>query len=99
MGLVLAAHHRFDAPVGTHLFIGLFDEVGSADDIELVLRSLPPEAQARVPEMRVLAAATLAQLERAIEPASPLTSPGDTYRDVHPKTRGCPGEPEREHWW
>ena len=58
-------------PVGTHLFIGLFDEVGSADDVELVLRSLPPEAQARVPEMRVLAAATLAKLERAIEPAVP----------------------------
>ena len=57
-------------PVGTHLYIGLFYDVGTSDEVDLVLRHLPPEAQSVVPEMRTRAAATLGELDRAIEHAA-----------------------------
>ena len=49
--------------VGTHLYIGLFYEVGTDRQIELVLRQLPPEARSAVPEMRALATRTFAELD------------------------------------
>jgi hemerythrin-like domain-containing protein len=54
---------------GAHFFIGLFYEVGTDRQIDLVLRQLPPEARAAVPEMRTIAMRTFAELERSNTPS------------------------------
>jgi hemerythrin-like domain-containing protein len=50
---------------GAHFFIGLFHEVGTEQQIDLVLRQLPPDARAAIPEMRAAAMRTFAELERS----------------------------------
>ncbi|GAA0382129.1 hypothetical protein GCM10009530_36120 [Microbispora corallina] len=47
---------------GAHLMIGLFDEVGSPEEVELVLSGLPEQARAFVPGMRQAARGSLAVL-------------------------------------
>jgi hypothetical protein len=50
---------------GQHLHIGLLYEVGAPEEVRLVLRHLPPEAQDLVPAMREQARATFAALRTA----------------------------------
>jgi hypothetical protein len=50
---------------GPHFFIGLFYEVGTEQQIDLVLRQLPPNARAAVPEMRAAAMRTFVEQERS----------------------------------
>jgi hemerythrin-like domain-containing protein len=50
-------------PAGAHLMVALFDEVGTPDEVELMLSSLPAPVQALVPMMRVQAKATLDALQ------------------------------------
>jgi hypothetical protein len=54
---------------GAHFFIGLFYEVGTERQIDLVLRQLPPDARAAVPAMRTIAMRTFAELERSNKPS------------------------------
>ncbi len=49
--------------VSTHLYIGLFYEVGTDIQLELVLRQLPPDARSTVPDMRALATRTFSELD------------------------------------
>jgi hypothetical protein len=50
-------------PTGAHLMVALFDEVGTPDEVELMLSGLPTPVQALVPMMRVQAKATLDALQ------------------------------------
>ena len=50
---------------GKHLFVGLFHEVASPAEVDLVLRHLPPEAKALVPAMLAQAEPTLDVLRGA----------------------------------
>jgi hypothetical protein len=52
-------------PVGASLLIGFFDEVGSPDEVELMVSVLPAPAQEAVPAMRTYAAGILASLRAA----------------------------------
>jgi hypothetical protein len=52
-------------PEGAHLFVGLLHEVGDPDDVELIVRHLPPDAQAAVPAMREQARSTFVALRTA----------------------------------
>lgn len=47
---------------GIHLLVGLFYEVGSPQDVDLIIRHLPPDAQQRIPLMRDLAQPVLERL-------------------------------------
>jgi hemerythrin-like domain-containing protein len=50
---------------GAHLFVGLLHEVGTPDDVELILRHLPPDAQDAVPAMREQARSTFVAVRTA----------------------------------
>lgn len=50
-------------PEGAHLLIGLFDQVGTAEEVELILSGLPEPAKALVPTMRQHARAVLRVLQ------------------------------------
>ncbi len=52
-------------PVGASLLIGFFDEVGSPDEVELMVSVLPAPAQEAVPAMRAYAAGIFASLRAA----------------------------------
>jgi hemerythrin-like domain-containing protein len=51
--------------VGTHLLVGLFHEVATDGEVELILRHLPPDAMSLVPAMRAEATQTLGALRGA----------------------------------
>ena len=38
---------------GTHLLPGFLDEVGTADQVEMILRHLPPQARGALPTVRL----------------------------------------------
>jgi iron-sulfur cluster repair protein YtfE (RIC family) len=46
-------------PTGAHLMVALFDEVGTPEEVELMLSNLPAPVQPLLPVMRVQAKATL----------------------------------------
>ncbi|MGK5737883.1 hemerythrin domain-containing protein [Micromonospora sp. URMC 103] len=52
-------------PAGAGLLIGLFDEVGTEAEVELILSALPAPAQQAVPAMRAHSRAVLAALRAA----------------------------------
>jgi hemerythrin-like domain-containing protein len=52
-------------PTGAHLMIGFFDQVGSREEVDLILSGLPAPAQEFVPVMRTQAKATLDALQAA----------------------------------
>jgi iron-sulfur cluster repair protein YtfE (RIC family) len=52
-------------PDGAHLLIALFDQVGSTEEVEMILSSLPEPARAFVPAMREQGQAALAALQAA----------------------------------
>lgn len=52
-------------PTGAHLMVAFFGEVGTPDEVELMLSVLPAPVQALVPIMRVQAKATLDALQTA----------------------------------
>ncbi|MGY6021906.1 hemerythrin domain-containing protein [Streptomyces spinosirectus] len=54
-------------PVGAHLNIGFFEQVGTAAELALVTANLPQAAQHLVPAMREQARATLSSLMTAAE--------------------------------
>ena len=37
---------------GMHLLVGFMDEVGTADQVEMILRHLPPQARGALPTVR-----------------------------------------------
>ncbi|MGH9229679.1 MAG: hemerythrin domain-containing protein [Acidimicrobiales bacterium] len=61
---------------GAHLFVGLLHEVGAPDDVELIVRHLPPDAQAAVPAMRDQARSTFVALRTAPPAAGRRHRPG-----------------------
>ncbi|TYB95391.1 hemerythrin domain-containing protein [Micromonospora sp. WP24] len=52
-------------PVGASLLVGFFDEVGTPEEVALILSALPAPAQAAVPAMRAHSAAVIASLRKA----------------------------------
>jgi hemerythrin-like domain-containing protein len=52
-------------PQGAHLLIGFFDEVGTPEEVQLVLDRLPEPVHPLIPEMRRQAQAALAVLRSA----------------------------------
>ncbi|RKN14556.1 hemerythrin domain-containing protein [Micromonospora musae] len=52
-------------PVGASLLVGFFDEVGTPEEVALILSALPAPAQAGVPAMRAHSAAVIASLRKA----------------------------------
>ena len=52
-------------PTGAHLMIALLEEVGTAEEVELMLSGLPAPVQALLPAMRDQAKATLDALQTA----------------------------------
>jgi hemerythrin-like domain-containing protein len=66
------AHHVWDGfsqrtvvtspPAGNHLMVALLDEVGTREQVELVLRHVPAANRAQLPAMRAQARQTLAAL-------------------------------------
>ncbi|GAA1376567.1 hemerythrin domain-containing protein [Catellatospora chokoriensis] len=52
-------------PAGASLIVGFFDEVGSPEEVELILSALPEPAQQAVPAMRAHSTAVLATLRTA----------------------------------
>jgi hemerythrin-like domain-containing protein len=52
-------------PAGAHLMVAFFDEVGTPEEVELMLSGLPAPVQALLPVMRVQAKATLDALQTA----------------------------------
>jgi hypothetical protein len=53
-------------PIGKHLLVALLHEVATDDEVQVVLRQLPPEARALVPTMRAEAAPTLTALRAGV---------------------------------
>jgi hemerythrin-like domain-containing protein len=49
----------------SYLFVGLFHQVATEDEVAVVLRNLPPEAQAAAPAMRIEAERVLGALDVA----------------------------------
>jgi hemerythrin-like domain-containing protein len=51
--------------VGTHLLVGFLDDAGTPDQVELILRHLPPAARDRLPAVRAQGRAALGDLDGA----------------------------------
>jgi hemerythrin-like domain-containing protein len=51
---------------GTHLLVGFFDDVAPRQDVDLIFRHLPPEAQAGLPALREAGEQALASLRGAL---------------------------------
>jgi hypothetical protein len=49
-------------PIGAHLLVGFLDEVGTPDEVDLVLSALPGPAQELVPNMRAQGRSALDKL-------------------------------------
>ena len=55
---------------GTHLLVGFLDEVGTADQVEMILRHLPPQARGALPTVRQQGGSALTAL------GAPRSMPG-----------------------
>jgi hemerythrin-like domain-containing protein len=51
--------------VGTHLLVGFLYEAGTPDEVDLILRHLPPPAREAIPAVRSQARAAIAELDTA----------------------------------
>ena len=71
-------------PDGNHLMVALLDEVGTAEQVELVLRHVPPTAREQLPAMRVAGPPDARR-------AAPPTSQRPILRRHRHSTRQRPG--------